>query len=139
VVDRDQRHWRHAEQRHGPQYASPPLLNLNELMARADHEFHGFLGNRDGLVLPRGGQLSLLRLTCPEALQQTAHDNGLLTHLFINVPAEDRAPGTVGDPVKSATLKEHLDEFNAVLAQHITAFKAANAGASIPLFSTTLN
>ncbi|KAJ6605660.1 hypothetical protein B0H10DRAFT_2229019 [Mycena sp. CBHHK59/15] len=59
---------------------------------------------------------------------QKAHDNGLKTHLFINVPAEDRSPGNVGNPVQSAKMKTHLDEFNTILANHIASFKTANAG-----------
>ncbi|KAJ7459922.1 hypothetical protein FB451DRAFT_566180 [Mycena latifolia] len=67
---------------------------------------------------------------------QMAHDNGLNTHLFINVPAEDRSPSTVGDPAKSSTMKTHLLEFNTILAQHISAFKAANADATVMTFDS---
>ncbi|KAF7365144.1 Carbohydrate esterase family 16 protein [Mycena venus] len=67
---------------------------------------------------------------------QKAHDNGLKTHLFINVPAEDRSPSIVDDPVKSATMKTHLSQFNSILANHVTAFKAANADATVMTFDS---
>lgn len=67
---------------------------------------------------------------------QMAHDNGLRTHLFINVPAEDRSPSIVGDPTKSATMKAHLLGFNTILDQHISAFKATNADATIMTFDS---
>ncbi|KAF8139543.1 hypothetical protein K438DRAFT_709694 [Mycena galopus ATCC 62051] len=67
---------------------------------------------------------------------QMAHDNGLKTHLFINVPPEDRAPGTVGDPTKAATLKTNIAQFNAILANHVTAFEAANADATVMTFDS---
>ncbi|KAJ6559118.1 hypothetical protein DFH09DRAFT_519937 [Mycena vulgaris] len=66
---------------------------------------------------------------------QTAHNNGLRTHLFINVPAEDRAPGTLGT-TKATTMKTHLLQFNTILAKHITAFKAANADATVMTFDS---
>jgi phospholipase/lecithinase/hemolysin len=67
---------------------------------------------------------------------QKAHDNGLKTHLFINVPAEDRSPSIVGDPTKSATMKTHLTQFNSILANHVMAFKAANADATVMTFDS---
>ncbi|KAJ7016644.1 hypothetical protein C8F04DRAFT_503417 [Mycena alexandri] len=70
------------------------------------------------------------------AAVQKAHDNGLHTHLFINVPAEDRAPGSIGSPTKAAMLKTHLEEFNSILANHTTAFKAANADATVMTFDS---
>ncbi|KAJ7819405.1 hypothetical protein B0H14DRAFT_2836751 [Mycena olivaceomarginata] len=66
---------------------------------------------------------------------QKAHDNGLTTHLFINVPAEDRAPGTVGT-TKAVTMKTHLAQFNTILADHIASFKAANADATVLTFDS---
>jgi len=67
---------------------------------------------------------------------QKAHDNGLKTHLFINVPAEDRSPSIVGNPVRSATMKTHLLQFNTALASHVSAFKAANADATVMSFDS---
>ncbi|KAJ7134696.1 hypothetical protein C8R44DRAFT_610060 [Mycena epipterygia] len=67
---------------------------------------------------------------------QKAHNNGLHTHLFINVPPEDRSPGSVGNPTNAATLKTHISEYNTILADHITAFKAANADATIMTFDS---
>jgi len=70
------------------------------------------------------------------AAVQKAHDNGLHTHLFINVPPEDRAPGSVNDPTKAAALKTNLLEFNTILAEHVTAFKAANPDATVMTFDS---
>ncbi|KAK7048420.1 carbohydrate esterase family 16 protein [Favolaschia claudopus] len=67
---------------------------------------------------------------------QKAHDNGLKTHLFINVPAEDRSPNNVGNPTKSALMKLHLTQFNSILADHVTKFKAANADAIVMTFDS---
>ncbi|KAF9476547.1 hypothetical protein BDN70DRAFT_812120 [Pholiota conissans] len=65
---------------------------------------------------------------------QAATDRGLRTHLFINVPPEERSPGSLGSPTKAALLKTHIDEFNAVLAAHISGFEAANPGATVMTF-----
>lgn len=73
-----------------------------------------------------------------DGVQQAATDRGLHTHLFINVPPEERAPGSLGDVTKAALLKAHIDEFNAVLDTRIAAFEAANPGASILIESTPL-
>ncbi|KAJ7147031.1 hypothetical protein C8R43DRAFT_1129820 [Mycena crocata] len=67
---------------------------------------------------------------------QKAHDNGLHTHLFINVPAEDRNPATVGSASKSAEMKTHILEFNTILANHVAAFKAANTDATVMTFDS---
>ncbi|KAJ7212045.1 hypothetical protein GGX14DRAFT_621460 [Mycena pura] len=42
---------------------------------------------------------------------QMAHDNGLRSHLFINVPAEDRNPATVGNAANSAKMKLHIQQY----------------------------
>ncbi|KAJ6508711.1 hypothetical protein C8R45DRAFT_450782 [Mycena sanguinolenta] len=67
---------------------------------------------------------------------QKAHDNGLKTHLFINVPAEDRSPGIVGNPTEAATMKTHLIQFNTALANHVAAFQAANSDATTMIFDS---
>ncbi|KAJ7288258.1 putative lysophospholipase [Mycena rebaudengoi] len=67
---------------------------------------------------------------------QKAHDNGLQTHLFINVPPEERAPGTLGSATKAAAMKTHIMQFNTILTNHVTMFKAANPGKSCPTNST---
>lgn len=64
-------------------------------------------------------------------MQQAATNRGLRTHLFINVPPEERSPGSLGDPTKAALLKTHIDEFNAILSDHISAFEASNPGLSL--------
>ena len=60
--------------------------------------------------------------------QQTAHDTGLTTHLFLNVPPEERSPGYVNDTEKGALLKEHIALYNTALEDHIAQFEAANSG-----------
>ncbi|KAF8194141.1 hypothetical protein BJ912DRAFT_959517 [Pholiota molesta] len=65
---------------------------------------------------------------------QAATDRGLRTHLFINVPPEERAPGTINSPTKAALLKAHIDGFNTVLADHIAAFEAANPDTTVMTF-----
>ncbi|CAK5284159.1 unnamed protein product [Mycena citricolor] len=45
---------------------------------------------------------------------QSAHDHGLKTHLFINVPAEDRNPATVNSATKSALMKTHIQQYNTI-------------------------
>lgn len=57
-----------------------------------------------------------------------AFDNGLKNHLFINVPPEDRAPGTLGDATKAAELKENIALYNAALLNHTAAFAVQNPG-----------
>jgi hypothetical protein len=70
---------------------------------------------------------SIIYTTTPP-IQQAATNRGLRTHLFINVPPEERAPGSIGSATKAALLKEHITEFNTVLAAHVSAFQAANPG-----------
>jgi len=65
---------------------------------------------------------------------QAATNRGLRTHLFINVPPEERAPGSIGSPTKAALLKEHITEFNTVLAAHVSAFEAANPDTRVMTF-----
>ncbi|KAF9452975.1 carbohydrate esterase family 16 protein [Macrolepiota fuliginosa MF-IS2] len=52
-----------------------------------------------------------------------ASEHGLGTHLFLNVPPEERSPGSLGDP---GQLKDHIDLFNGVLASHIDGFAKAH-------------
>ncbi|KAL1736516.1 hypothetical protein EV714DRAFT_279088 [Schizophyllum commune] len=68
-----------------------------------------------------------------EAVQQ-AHDTGLTTHLFLNVPPEERSPGYVNDEEKGALLKEHIALYNTALEDHIAQFEAANSDATILTF-----
>ncbi|KAF5315101.1 hypothetical protein D9619_007371 [Psilocybe cf. subviscida] len=65
---------------------------------------------------------------------QAATNRGLRTHLFINVPPEERSPGSINSPTKSALLKEHITEFNTVLAAHISAFESANPDTRVMTF-----
>ncbi|KAF9476538.1 hypothetical protein BDN70DRAFT_914472 [Pholiota conissans] len=65
---------------------------------------------------------------------QAATDRGLRTHLFINVPPEERTPASLGNPTKAALLKTHIDEFNTALASHISAFEAVNPGVTVMTF-----
>jgi len=65
---------------------------------------------------------------------QQATDKGLRTHLFLNVPPEERAPGSLGSATKAALLKEHIDEFNTILAEHIADFETANPDTTVMTF-----
>ncbi|KAF8890012.1 putative lysophospholipase [Gymnopilus junonius] len=65
---------------------------------------------------------------------QAAADHGLHAHLFINVPPEERSPGSLGDPTNAALLKTHIDEFNTILASHISTFQAANPHVTVMSF-----
>lgn len=60
--------------------------------------------------------------------QQAATDRGLRTHLFLNVPPEERSPASLGSATKAALIKTHIQEFNTVLAKHIAAFETTNPG-----------
>ncbi|KAJ7600727.1 hypothetical protein C8J56DRAFT_911128 [Mycena floridula] len=65
---------------------------------------------------------------------QLANDEGLHIHLLLNVPPEERSPGTLGNPTKVATMKQHVDMFNAALANHTAAFAASNPGSIVMSF-----
>ncbi|KAJ3825073.1 hypothetical protein F5878DRAFT_229673 [Lentinula raphanica] len=65
---------------------------------------------------------------------QSAFDNGLKQHVFINVPPEDRNPATVGNATASAEMKEHIALFNVALSNHTAAFTARNADATVMTF-----
>jgi len=54
-----------------------------------------------------------------------AAQHGLKTHLFLNVPPEERAPGSLGNP---GQLKDHINLFNSVLASHIIRFAESYPG-----------
>uniref|UniRef100_A0A8H7Y3P1 Carbohydrate esterase family 16 protein n=1 Tax=Psilocybe cubensis TaxID=181762 RepID=A0A8H7Y3P1_PSICU len=57
---------------------------------------------------------------------QSATNRGLRTHLFINVPPEERSPSSLGNSTKASLVQTHINEFNAILANHISVFKASN-------------
>ncbi|KAF5385666.1 hypothetical protein D9757_005474 [Collybiopsis confluens] len=57
---------------------------------------------------------------------QLAFDHGLTNHVFINVPPEDRSPGSVGNPTSAANLKNHIALFNAALSNHSASFATQN-------------
>lgn len=48
-----------------------------------------------------------------------AVQHGLKTHLFLNVPPGERAPGSLSNP---GQLRDHINLFNSVLASHIIRF-----------------
>jgi len=52
------------------------------------------------------------------AVDRASH-HGLKTHLFLNVPPEERSPGSLGNP---GQLQEHINLFNSILADHIGVF-----------------
>ncbi|KAF4617467.1 hypothetical protein D9613_006096 [Agrocybe pediades] len=66
--------------------------------------------------------------------QQAATNHGLRTHLFLNVPPEERSPASLGDPTKAALLKTHIDEFNTILASHVVDFQNANPDTTVLTF-----
>ncbi|KDQ62303.1 carbohydrate esterase family 16 protein [Jaapia argillacea MUCL 33604] len=66
---------------------------------------------------------------------QMAYDRGLnSTHLFINVPPEERSPAQVFDTTNGPILQQHIVDFNAVLAEHVQQFAAANPTATVLTF-----
>jgi len=65
---------------------------------------------------------------------QSAFDNGLQMHLFLNVPPEERNPSSIGDATKAAALKEHIDLFNVALNKHTAAFASSNPEAVMMTF-----
>ncbi|GLB38396.1 putative carbohydrate esterase family 16 protein [Lyophyllum shimeji] len=65
---------------------------------------------------------------------QLAYDRGLKNHLFINVPPGERAPASINNPSKAALQRQHIELFNAVLANHTAAFAAKNKGAIVLSF-----
>ncbi|KAF5315102.1 hypothetical protein D9619_007370 [Psilocybe cf. subviscida] len=65
---------------------------------------------------------------------QAATNRGLRTHLFINVPPEDRTPGALSNSTRAALLKDHINQFNTVLAAHVSAFQAANPDTRVMTF-----
>ncbi|KAF7298983.1 Carbohydrate esterase family 16 protein [Mycena indigotica] len=66
---------------------------------------------------------------------QLAQTNGLDTHLFINVPAEERNPSFVGSS-NAAKFKQNIDQFNTVLAEHVQRFKNTNPDAVVMTFDS---
>ncbi|KAF9468508.1 hypothetical protein BDZ94DRAFT_1287020 [Collybia nuda] len=65
---------------------------------------------------------------------QLAHDQGLRNHIFINVPPGNRAPASIGNPTKAATLKLHIDQYNAILTKYVARFVVANPDAIVLSF-----
>ncbi|KAI0730078.1 putative lysophospholipase [Fomitopsis betulina] len=65
---------------------------------------------------------------------QTAYDHGLQgAHLFINVPPEERAPGHVNN-TNHDTIKAHIELYNSILEDYVTAFAERNPRASVLTF-----
>ncbi|KAJ3731134.1 hypothetical protein DFJ43DRAFT_1081644 [Lentinula guzmanii] len=65
---------------------------------------------------------------------QSAFNNGLEKHVFLNVPPEDRNPATVGNATASAEMKEHIALFNSALSRHTAAFAKRNPNATVMTF-----
>ncbi|KJA17997.1 carbohydrate esterase family 16 protein [Hypholoma sublateritium FD-334 SS-4] len=68
------------------------------------------------------------------AAVQTATEAGLRAHLFLNVPPEERAPGTLGDAAKAALLAQNVGAFNAALAESVAKFAEANPDTTVVTF-----
>ncbi|KXN88293.1 hypothetical protein AN958_07752 [Leucoagaricus sp. SymC.cos] len=60
-----------------------------------------------------------------------ASEHGLKIHLFLNVPPEERAPGSLGNP---GQLQEHIDLFNSVLADFISHFHSTHPDNTVMSF-----
>ncbi|KAL0573786.1 hypothetical protein V5O48_008173 [Marasmius crinis-equi] len=58
---------------------------------------------------------------------QLAHDNGLKTHLFINVPPGDRSPIWL-TRTDASVIRSHIQLYNQVLAEHSEDFASRNPG-----------
>jgi phospholipase/lecithinase/hemolysin len=72
---------------------------------------------------------SLIRI-----FQESAHANGLTSHLFINVPPEERAPARNGNAAAQATEAQRVTEYNTALAQHVAQFAKAHPEATVLSF-----
>ncbi|KAL0573782.1 hypothetical protein V5O48_008169 [Marasmius crinis-equi] len=64
---------------------------------------------------------------------QLAHDNGLKSHLFINVPPEDRSAFWVGR-ANAGDLRSRIQSFNQILAEYKERFAECNPDATIFAF-----
>ncbi|KAH7915416.1 putative lysophospholipase [Hygrophoropsis aurantiaca] len=66
---------------------------------------------------------------------EMAYNNGLNgPQLFINVPPEERSPAWVNDATWGPVLKQHIIEYNAVLAAHIQKFADAHPETPVVTF-----
>ncbi|KAG7440876.1 uncharacterized protein BT62DRAFT_909739 [Guyanagaster necrorhizus] len=65
---------------------------------------------------------------------QSAYDNGLKQHLFINVPPEERSPAANTNTTKAGILKSHVDGYNAALKNHVQLFTRQNQDAIALIF-----
>ncbi|KIJ64511.1 carbohydrate esterase family 16 protein [Hydnomerulius pinastri MD-312] len=65
---------------------------------------------------------------------EMAYDNGLNgPQLFFNVPPEERSPAWVNDATWGPIIKEHIDEYNSILATYVQNF--ADAHPETPVIS----
>lgn len=60
---------------------------------------------------------------------QSAYENGLKQHLFINVPPGERSPLANTNATKAGILKSHVDGYNAALQNHVQLFSRRNQDA----------
>ncbi|KAG7088359.1 hypothetical protein E1B28_012363 [Marasmius oreades] len=67
---------------------------------------------------------------------QLAYATGLKTHLFINVPPEDRSPIWNRNAQGAATIRSHIALFNQVLANHTERFASQNPDAIVLTFDS---
>ncbi|PBK97763.1 hypothetical protein ARMGADRAFT_987678 [Armillaria gallica] len=69
---------------------------------------------------------------------QSAYDNGLKQHLFINVPPGERSPLANTNATKADILKSHVDGYNAALQNHVQLFSRRNQGAVTLMFDANV-
>ncbi|KAK0503947.1 hypothetical protein EDD18DRAFT_1316563 [Armillaria luteobubalina] len=60
---------------------------------------------------------------------QSAYENGLKQHLFINVPPGERSSLANTNATKAGILKSHVDGYNAALQNHVQLFSRRNQDA----------
>ncbi|PFH54098.1 carbohydrate esterase family 16 protein [Amanita thiersii Skay4041] len=65
-----------------------------------------------------------------------AYQHGLHTHLFLNVPPEERSPNTLSNPTRVALMNNHIQAFNSILTNHINQFAESHPDAVLLSFDT---
>lgn len=149
VVDWDQRHGRHGRERVGasPSVRRAPharliLMPLRPCVYLQITDFPAFWRAEMASYFAAVVRAPFTHHIAPHLIlyslhrrghrrQQSATDRGLRAHLFLNVPPEERAPGTLGNTAKAALLAQNVVAFNAALAASVAEFEKANPGACV--------
>ena len=98
----------------------------------SDHGLQRFLGERNGILLQSSRTSHPIHILHPNSnshqlfipgpIQEHSVSRGLSgTHFFINVPAEHRNPIFL-NTANARIIKSHIQQFNTVLDEYITAF-----------------